>query len=404
MHAKDAKYREERKEGKRFLRVIISLLVLLAVAAGCLYVVKKIDNYRGQKQLTQTDNSGIADSGGDKLQGAKVKDEYRFSSSRGIDSILFTFGIKREWITTSFTDEKKPKEKSDKNKQGTGNVLWYLKKTEIPNDLNPTEVNLELTDYLRSIGLYPLVTENIKSKEITFTVYGDTNPPMSIGGLAKIFINHSDKVKRENGVCALILKNAGEFNEKELDEILNSKSEFSFVFPRSFESIDIQSKLIHSKRDVIMNLVIGTKDNYNADFRANAGENEIRKQVRNFYSDFSSVTTVLLTKAERFQNEEEFMRKIINEFKKYNISAYPDTMTTDLSNEGKSNKISKIRDRIASSKKLVCIVGVSYNEFKQLQDEVMKLKKLGYKFVTFNEYMAMKKKDSKIQSKDSKIQ
>jgi hypothetical protein len=103
-------------------------------------------------------------------------ESYRNASSLGIDSILYNFGVKPEKITTRYKDNK---------------ASWFIKNAEIPKTLNTTKINFQITDFLRDIGLNPVVTEDIRTRNIAFTVYNDTNNSGS--PLAKIFINHETK-------------------------------------------------------------------------------------------------------------------------------------------------------------------------------------------------------------------
>jgi hypothetical protein len=139
-------------------------LIIIAILIGSFYAVRKISH---PYTVVKTDSKPI-----DKIN----IESYRYISSQGIDSILYTFGVKTERITTRYKD---------------GKVLWFTKNAEIPKTLNTTKINLEITDYLRSIGLNPVVTEDIRTKNITFTVYNDTNN--SGLPLAKIYINHETK-------------------------------------------------------------------------------------------------------------------------------------------------------------------------------------------------------------------
>ena len=76
-----------------------------------------------------------------------------------IDSILFTFGIKKEWIknvnpglSDTTIKSKKEQKKKEKLKPKYLNA-WLIKNVEIPSDLPLSDLNYELTNYLKSLKL-----------------------------------------------------------------------------------------------------------------------------------------------------------------------------------------------------------------------------------------------------------
>ena len=88
---------------------------------------------------------------------------------RDIDSILFDFGIKKEWITTTYPADKTPPLKQDKSKQPklkNAAVKWFQKDVSIPKDLTTAEINLDLTTYINFLGLDAAVNEDIKTTAI----------------------------------------------------------------------------------------------------------------------------------------------------------------------------------------------------------------------------------------------
>ena len=153
------------------MRKVVISITIIVIIAGCFYIIKIKTEYSkgGNAEVKQTGKVNI--------------ESYRYISSQAIDSILYTFGVKKEWITTHSKNERKQGDK----------FLWYAKDAEIPKSLNTTKVNLELTNYLRNVGLNPVVTEDIRSKNITFNVYADSSNSNS--PLVKIFINHEGKPK-----------------------------------------------------------------------------------------------------------------------------------------------------------------------------------------------------------------
>ncbi|MEP7147020.1 MAG: hypothetical protein ABI792_08415, partial [bacterium] len=104
-----------------------------------------------------------------------------------IDSIIYTFGIKKEWIRNISL-----KEKQTKNNSLT---LWISKEVIIPADLPVIELNHEITNYLRINNFEDKVTEDPKTKAVRMNVF-DTKDTAH-RQIRNINFIYSDTVKRD---------------------------------------------------------------------------------------------------------------------------------------------------------------------------------------------------------------
>ncbi|HEY3250501.1 MAG TPA: hypothetical protein VGK25_05230, partial [Ignavibacteria bacterium] len=224
---------------KKRLILLCSLITAAVVLALIIFLKKDVTE---QNKTVKTDTSEIP------ILNNERKD-VKESLNSSIDSILYNFGIKKEWITTEKKSQK---------------AEWFSKSVLIPKDVTSVEINLDISSYLSEAGLSLRVLEDILSKDITIYV----NNPDSTKKLpaAIVQVTHSDKVIRETGVIAIILDKINEFTSEEIDKLVISKNEFSYVFPRNLDDIDIQHKLMQHKKDIIINLTLGDNDNYEADF------------------------------------------------------------------------------------------------------------------------------------------
>jgi hypothetical protein len=311
-----------------------------------------------------------------------------------IDSILYNFGIKKEWITTADGSDKTQKTKTDKSKK-ENSAVWFTKFVTIPRDVNSAEVNLDLTRYTRLIGLSPSVSEDIRTTDIIFDInnmdMNDTSTEKTSRPLARIFINHSDKINRESGTFVIILDNIGDFKKNEADDLLDNTSEFTYIIPRSPDDIDLQSKLIQQKKDVILNVTESKSDNYDADFRMGTDLKEIRQKAHSLNVDYPTVKTVLLTRTDVPAGTDRTLPAIMDELEHYSFRVYTDTSIARLlskSDEESKNKISiivsQLKSRAVGGKKVMTILSLSYEEFQSFYGEVLTLKKLGYRFYTLS--------------------
>jgi hypothetical protein len=198
---------------------------------------------------------------------------------KDIDSVLYNFGIKKEWISTAYAKEQSSN--NSKIKKRISSAQWFVKDVDIPNDLTTAEINLDLSTYVNSIRLKESVREDIRTTAITFII--DT--PADTSGineipLAIINIIPNRNIKRDAGTIVLIINQISKYDSDELENILSTSNEFSYIFPRNPEEIELQNKLIQMKKDVLVNLTVGANDNFDADFRIGMEEKDVKQRVK----------------------------------------------------------------------------------------------------------------------------
>lgn len=325
---------------------------------------------------------------------------------RQIDSILFSFGIKKEWITTLRAGAHSKTDKLPPSKSYYKDAHWFLKDVLIPRDLTTAEMNLDLSLFASNYGLVPAAEEDIKTKDIEFDI---SSKDSSAIPLVRIYLNHSDKAVRETGTFSIILNNIGDYKKEEIDKILNSTSEFSFIFPRSLENIDLQNKLIQNRKDVIINLTISSKNNSDADF-ISIDDKDIKTKIKSFIADYPSITRVILSKADAAPLPQGMAGKIKEEFLKFNIKALSDSSlvpvlskTDEDAKEKPAIIINNLKNYSARFGKGIAIVTLSHDDFNKLYDEILIMKKLGYKFYNLSDYFTKEaEKEKKDKLKEEK--
>lgn len=365
------------------LIIVISLVIIVSI----LLITKFVLN----KDSSRTENiTNILSTSDDNVKKLPGKEQLAAMLPAGIDSVLKNFGIKNEWITSPVTDKN-----SKGGKTPPKDAELFVKNVLIPNDLTSIEVNADITSYLNTLGLSSQVNEDIVSKDVTISVL---NPDTTIKSLplAKVNIIHSDKVNRESAVICLVINNVNEYSPEEAEKFLINKNEFSFVFPRNLDEIDLQNKLLHSKKDVIINLTVGGKDNYETDFNASMDEKTIHERVKSFTVDYPTITAVILTKKDA-DIPLPIMSLIIADLNNYKIRIIQDMELMQLlakADEDSKEKFilmgNNIRQKGSLSKSMISAVNIGKDEFDSFYDQVLTLKKLGYKFYNFSDYAAKK--------------
>lgn len=335
--------------------------------------------------------------------------------NREIDSVLYNFGIKKEWITTTYSNKvlgsSEHKQSSNKSKKGSSSVRWFVKDVKIPRDLTTAEVNLDLSTYVNSIGLNESVRENIKTTAITFIIDAPSDTVgENILPLAIINITPKKDIKRDAGTLVLIINQISNFDKDELENILNISNEFSYIFPRNPEEIDLQNKLIQMNKDVLVNLTVGSNNNFDADFRIGMEEKNLKQKVKSIASDFPSIRTAILSKISKEVPDDPVFGLIINEFRKNGIHVYSDTILAKLlsnTEEESENKVKIIVDNLkvkaAYAGYIISVLNFSNDEFVNFYSEVQNLKKLGFKFYTFSRFIEKEQERLEKVKKDEEL-
>lgn len=384
---------------KSFRNKLIIIIALIVITASLIFTKYFLKNESTSlKDSTQNITQSVVKTPAD-IESLKPTFE------TGIDSVLFGFGIKKDWISSNWESKTKTISKNTPHKDAS----WFSKTVVIPADLSSVEVNADLSSYIRASGLKLSVEEDIITKDITMIVENPDSVKKELP-LGKISILHSDKISRESAIVCIILSNITDYKDEEIERLLLNKSDFSYVFPKNLDEIDVQNKLLHNKKDVIISLSVGGKDNYDTDFNTNLDEKGIREKVKSFSSDFPTIQTVVLTKAES-EVPQTTLSVIAEEFSKFNIKVIPENSLTQLiarSEEGAKEKLSLIaggiKSKTAVQKNLITILQIEPGEFSSFYDEIMTLKKLGYKFFNYTEYYIRKAEfEKKEQEKNEKL-
>ncbi|RPI18881.1 MAG: hypothetical protein EHM58_03875 [Ignavibacteriae bacterium] len=380
----------------RFKVILASILVIAAVVI--LYFIF----WHNPGNSLRTDKQNNSENKGDTSK--VISTELQNSSQlldKNIDSVLMSFGIKKDWITTTLAGTKQVKTKTDQQKKTSINAEWFAKSVLIPKDLTSAEVNLDLTNLIKSSGLYSIVNEDIRTTDIDITVFKDS---VSAAGqpLARISVNHTDKITRESGTLVIVLSNLSELKTEQLEEIINSTSEFSFILPRNLEDIELQNKLIHDKKDLIINLSVGEKEAVETDFSLDMEDKEIKQRVKSFNVDFPSVKYVLLSTTDPNIQKDKIYNKLAEEFAKFDVKTIPDTLffkfpDVEINSSKVQSVINTLKAKASNSGKVITVLFMDYDAFKNFYSEVLTLKKQGFKFYNFSQFLT---KESDRQKKE----
>ncbi len=305
----------------------------------------------------------------------EVKPFVKNRINRQIDSIIYTFGIRKEWIFDSASASKQLKNKSNRD-------LIY-KEVFIPSDLPVIDLNYEISGFLRANNLVETATEDAKGKNLTINFYLQEDTAGKQAGILK-FVS-ADSVKRNAAEICLVLDSIEYYNLSEVKNMIGSTQEYSVFLPLGNDKADFQSNVIDAKRDFLIKISAGNEDDVDADFKTDMNESVWKSKVRALYLNFSQAGGVILNDNPGLN---EFENNIAEEFKKNNMSVYKDTMFIKFK-QGENLVASLFKDIIyrsgAGKKTLFYTVNFSPEEFDEYDSQVYTLKKQGYKFYDFKE-------------------
>ena len=309
----------------------------------------------------------------------------------GIDSVLRNFGIENKWIRDAKENPKTQKNSSQ---------LWFSKDVMIPVELPATNVNLELTSFLREKNLLVRTVEDPRSKNLRMDVLSSTDTVR--GRIGQIRLSYSDSVKRISSAVCIILDSIEYLSLEDAGKIINSGEEFSVIMPLRNDKADFQSLITDRKRDYLVELTYGSEESYEADFREGMSEKEWRSKIRSLCFNFPSMSGIIL----RGKNlPEALANSIKEEFEKFGMKVFADTNFVDAwyKSEKPERLITELKNRTGSgSKKIVMITSLSAADFEELTSKSAALRKRGFRFMDFKEISNKDKKETTADSVSSK--
>jgi len=353
-----------------------------------------------------------------KIQGKEEKteikqispDEVKKIVPHEIDSILYQYGIKPEWIkniSNAPSPEKPKKEKTKKQDKQSKPVvkqpvqaenLWFTKEVTIPKDIPFAEMNLEIVNLLNGYNLSSTSFEDPKTYNQLFNIYYTSDSAKKV--IAKINFIYSDKIKRETADICIVLDNLDSYTHSQLEKLLSTIEKFSVMLPNDINKIDLQTMVMESKKDYLVKAEIGLQDDIAAEFRSDMKEKDWRTKVRTICYEFDKAAGVVL-KNPKMQHKMEM--ELLDEFSKFPVKAYRDTLFTKYNSSEKSNKkitdlfkliLSRAKNGIISQ---IYVVNFKEEDFQNYLTGLHVIKKRGYKFFTFSDIM---KRRAKLEAKE----
>lgn len=318
-----------------------------------------------------------------------------------VDSVMFTFGIKNEWIANlEKSIAELTKQSSQKSKKIVPSYiqtpvkenLWFYKNVIVPKDLSIVELNYEIKNLVEEHQFSSYSTENSKTGAVLINIF--TPSDSSRKPLAKINIEYSQNIKRETAEICIILDDLDRMNTTQVDKILSSPEKFSVIFPNNIDKPDLQNLIIESKRDFLAKVTLGTEEDLLSEFRTDMSDREIRNKVLGICYEFDKASGIYINNPKRLMKLEN---DVLFEFSKKPLKAYKDSAFVIIKQGTNadivSNLFNQIEQKLKAGRKIqLYIVSFSENDFQNYVQRISVLKRKGYRFFTFSEILKRKAK------------
>ncbi|MGB9696004.1 MAG: hypothetical protein ACP5P3_01050 [Ignavibacteria bacterium] len=318
-----------------------------------------------------------------------------------VDSVMFTFGIKNEWIsnveknTTELTKQSSQKSKkviAPSSQVSVRENLWFYKSVIVPKDFSIVELNYEIKNLVEEYQLSSYSTENPKNGAVLISILTPSDSFRK--PLAKINIEYSQNIKRETAEICIILDDLDRINTIQVEKILSSPEKFSVIFPNNIDKPDLQNFIIESKRDFLAKITLGTEEDLLSEFRTDMSEREIKNKVLSVCYEFDKASGIYINNPKHLMKLEN---DVLFEFSKRPLKVYKDSSFVIIKQGTNTDIIStlfnQIEQKLKGGRKVqLYIVSFSENDFQNFVLRIPVLKRKGHRFFTFSEILKRKAK------------
>ena len=298
----------------------------------------------------------------------KVKNKKEINSA-GIEKIfkesLLNFGFENSWI--------RPAEKEKKSlSAGEKGLITY--KVAVPSDL---PIPVILREIFISFSPYEV---NIKSKEQK--INGKTLLEISAGNSLKLTAEfyYDESINRNAGRVGIFITGITNLNNESFKKFLSIPETFELLLIPSKESSGVLPTLSYYKKryGILLN-----DDIADLEFKLNRkySKARLKSSIRNILGKYSNTSIFIIdNKSNLFSSAVYPLLK--EEFSKRKICLVPEDSLSDLTGKNNYNALKDFQNVIEKTKRGEnAEFVITTDEFQLLQQEIIKYRKIGYKFV-----------------------
>ncbi len=284
---------------------------------------------------------------------------------------LSSFGLQKDWIKVI---RKSPeKEKSA-----------FSYSVAIPKDL-PIAVILE-----QIYKTFDTTNVHLDSREKV--IGGETVLKIFSGKNLELFadFNYSEDISRNAGSAGFLITGINQLNKKDITEFIKSSESFAIVLVPSKVSAQIVSELAGSRKEYVVELNDDINE-INLRLRKSYSHYRLNNAIRAIIGNYSKAAFFVINSQSEIYNSLSG-KFIANQFAKRKIKLIPTDSLIQL-NTGRDREIvssfeSIMRDTKRGDYKLIMIPA---EKFTLLKPDIVRLRKIGYKFVNPSIVLSKKK-------------
>lgn len=326
------------KDKKKLIQVLFGLAFILLVAN---ILINKLQ----VKHYTPVESS---------VSGAEINAKYM--------QALKNYGLLNQWIT-----------KKRKNKRDDDSLLFKYN-VEVPRDLPIALLVNEITDSLDN--------QNVKIQSNEINIGGKTELKIFSGDNLKLQsdFNYNDRIERKAGKRGLIISGAGDLGEDDFNSLLKSPERFAVLLVPSKNSGNRISRILNDQKEMLV--LIGDESNdMNYKMRAGFSAGRIRNSIRAIVSDYSSAAFFILDDGSRLYQSTamSLIKNLLDRGGVKYIKLSECARLLQDSDAGMRKQFDSFAKKITDGNKRLILL--SPDELSVVVPELLKFRKIGYKFV-----------------------
>ncbi len=282
-------------------------------------------------------------------------------------SSVNSFGLKKEWIVQT-------KYKEDKNSRKKQDSVVYSYKISVPQDLPIPVILNEINSALKNENVKVISKEEKINGKSLLSIYSKNNLK-----LAATFV-YIDEMRRKAGFVGIIISGLENINDNETTQILNFPEQFGYLITPSKESEEFVKKHVKTKKEYIL-LLNDDIDELKYKLEENYSEARLKGSIRSIIGSFPKAAFMLVDDNSNLFKSSIF-NFISNEIEKRKIKLIKKSSLLDITGESQKQMQSTFSNLVKSSNEnwgKVIIVPAA--NFSLIEEEIIKLRKIGFKFI-----------------------
>ncbi|MEO8399222.1 MAG: hypothetical protein ABI550_05320 [Ignavibacteriaceae bacterium] len=277
-----------------------------------------------------------------------------------MNSVL-SFGLNNDWI------KKDKKTKSDST--------FFSYKISIPQDLPITVILSEINSSLKNLNVNIFSKEDKINGKTELTILSKENLKLSAS------FDYNNEMRRKAGYIGILVSNLNELNDEKLNKVLNFPELFGYIIFPSKSSSEFVKKVSKFRKEYVVILDDEIKElKYKLDEDYSAGR--LKSSIRSIIGSFPNASFFLID-----NNSDLFSSKIYdfveNEFEKRKIKFIKKNTLFEILSEPLNQIKSSFNNLVRSNEKgWGRVIIVPAENFNLIEDEIISLRKIGYKFIS----------------------